>query len=92
MGLYRDAIYLSIRTQKPRRSAARMVRRVVGELGKSGGHSAMAGGKIVPRELGKPASTIMNALTRRARRELGVVGVRGRPILRRQRDRTRRDR
>jgi nanoRNase/pAp phosphatase (c-di-AMP/oligoRNAs hydrolase) len=46
IGRYGPDLWLSIRTNAERGNAGRMIRRVVGRLGKAGGHGMMAGGKI----------------------------------------------
>ncbi len=43
-GRFESALYLSIRTSR-KAGAGRMIRRIVGSLGKAGGHGTMAGGK-----------------------------------------------
>lgn len=84
IGRYEGDIYLSIRTQDPRGDAGRTLRRIVGELGKAGGHGAMAGGKIVPTETPLTMAQIERRLAKRARERLGVTGERGEPLLRRR--------
>ena len=46
VGRYGPDLWLSIRTNLERANAGRMIRRIVGGLGKAGGHGMMAGGKI----------------------------------------------
>ncbi|MEZ4654447.1 MAG: hypothetical protein R3E12_12870 [Candidatus Eisenbacteria bacterium] len=45
MGRYAGDILLSVRTNLPHANAGRVVQKVVGRLGKAGGHGMMAGGK-----------------------------------------------
>jgi nanoRNase/pAp phosphatase (c-di-AMP/oligoRNAs hydrolase) len=45
IGRFEGALYLSIRTTR-KAGAGRMIRRIVGELGKAGGHGTMAGGRV----------------------------------------------
>ncbi|MEE8137887.1 MAG: DHH family phosphoesterase [Thermoanaerobaculia bacterium] len=45
-GLYRDRVYLSIRTTNSRADAGRLIRRLLGSRGKGGGHGMMAGGWV----------------------------------------------
>ncbi|HVS03494.1 MAG TPA: DHHA1 domain-containing protein [Thermoanaerobaculia bacterium] len=45
-GIYRDRIYLSVRTSNTRADAGRLMRRVVGHKGRGGGHGMTAGGWI----------------------------------------------
>jgi nanoRNase/pAp phosphatase (c-di-AMP/oligoRNAs hydrolase) len=47
LGRYENDIWLSLRTNRDRANAGRMIRRVVGTLGKAGGHGMMAGGRII---------------------------------------------
>jgi nanoRNase/pAp phosphatase (c-di-AMP/oligoRNAs hydrolase) len=84
MGIFRGEIYLSMRTSRPRGNAARMMKRAVGEHGKAGGHGMMAGGKIIPRRAGLPASSLLRRVARRAREVLGVAELRGEALLRRR--------
>ena len=46
IGRYERDILVSIRTNSERANAGRIIRRLVGSLGKAGGHGMMAGGKI----------------------------------------------
>ena len=84
IGRYQGDIYLSIRTQDPRADAGATLQRVVGDLGKAGGHGAMAGGKIKPQASKLTMTQIERRLAGRARELLGVTGVRGEPLLRRR--------
>lgn len=84
IGRYEGEIYLSIRTQDPRGDAGRMLRRIVGDLGKAGGHGAMAGGKILPQATHLTMAQIERRLSKRARERIGVTGQRGEPLLRRR--------
>jgi nanoRNase/pAp phosphatase (c-di-AMP/oligoRNAs hydrolase) len=45
LGRYEGALYLSVRTTRGA-GAGRMIRKIVGTLGKAGGHGTMAGGKV----------------------------------------------
>lgn len=45
-GAYRDRLYLSIRALRPRADAGRLMRRLLGQRGKGGGHGLAAGGWI----------------------------------------------
>ncbi len=83
-GLYRGELYLSMRTQLPRANAAALLSEIVGDWGRAGGHSSMAGGKIDLRGKGLAASTVKRSLTRRARELLGVSGHRPRALIQRR--------
>ncbi|MBD3236747.1 MAG: hypothetical protein GF330_08595 [Candidatus Eisenbacteria bacterium] len=80
-GIYRDRLYLSIRTSQRRRNAGRLLQRVVGDAGRAGGHGMMAGGSV-PLDGPGDAPRVQRRIARRLREELGVGGQRGRPLLR----------
>jgi nanoRNase/pAp phosphatase (c-di-AMP/oligoRNAs hydrolase) len=65
VGRFEEALYLSVRTTR-QRGAGQMVRKIVGELGKAGGHGSMAGGKV-PIAGGRTAGYLELELARRAR-------------------------
>ncbi|MCB0088099.1 MAG: DHH family phosphoesterase [Caldilineaceae bacterium] len=71
LGVYKDTVYFSIRTQN-KRGAGLLARKVVGSDGAAGGHGAMAGGQI-PLNGRKPRSVI-NRLRQQFRLELGGSG------------------
>jgi len=49
-GVHGDRVYLSIRTSNPRADAGNLMRRLIGQRGKGGGHGTMAGGFVeIPR-------------------------------------------
>lgn len=56
LGVYKDTVYFSIRTQN-KRGAGQLARKVVGSEGAAGGHGSMAGGQI-PLDGRKPRSVI----------------------------------
>ncbi len=80
-GVHRRQLYLSIRTSTERAHAARLLGQIVGELGRTGGHSTMAGGRIDLRGKKKTAEAIQRLLVSRAREILGVGGKRGRQLV-----------
>jgi len=45
-GSHGDRLYLSIRTTNPRADAGNLMRKLIGKLGKGGGHGTMAGGWV----------------------------------------------
>lgn len=45
-GVFKERIYLSIRTTNPRADAGRLMRKLVGRRGKGGGHGMLAGGWV----------------------------------------------
>ncbi len=60
-GIHGERVYLSIRTSSPRADAGNMMRRLIGQNGKGGGHGSMAGGFV---EIPKTASDGGRALER----------------------------
>jgi nanoRNase/pAp phosphatase (c-di-AMP/oligoRNAs hydrolase) len=50
IGRYGDDMVLSLRTSDPDAHAGQVIRRIVGDLGRAGGHGMMAGGKVPLRE------------------------------------------
>jgi len=77
MGSFRGDLYLSLRTERVRVNAARKLAEIVGDLGRTGGHGKMAGGRIEVRKTGRPAQRILGDLARRAREVLGAGSARG---------------
>lgn len=67
LGVYKDTVYFSIRTQN-KRGAGQLARKVVGYDGAAGGHGSMAGGQI-PLNGRKPRGVI-NRLRKQFRLEL----------------------
>lgn len=65
LGRFEDALYLSVRTTKGA-GAGRMIRKIVGELGKAGGHGTMAGGKV-PIADGRSAEELEREIISRAK-------------------------
>ena len=61
-GMYRDRIYLSIRTTNPRADAGGLMRRLLGRRGKGGGHGRTAGGWIDATRLGAAERARVQAL------------------------------
>jgi nanoRNase/pAp phosphatase (c-di-AMP/oligoRNAs hydrolase) len=45
-GWYRNVLYMSLRASNPRAKAGILVRKLIGSMGKAGGHDMMAGGKL----------------------------------------------
>ena len=45
-GWYQEVMYMSIRASNPRAKAGILVRKLIGSMGKAGGHDMMAGGKL----------------------------------------------
>lgn len=45
-GWYQNVLYMSLRATNPRAKAGILVRKLIGSMGKAGGHDTMAGGKL----------------------------------------------
>jgi nanoRNase/pAp phosphatase (c-di-AMP/oligoRNAs hydrolase) len=77
MGRFEGDLLLSIRTQKVRANAGKMIRSIVGSQGAAGGHDMIAGGKLVGAALTQTRARRMEDLMRkRLLRELGATGIR----------------
>ncbi len=80
-GVYQGELYLSMRMQANRSGAARLLSQIVGDWGRAGGHSTMAGGKIDLRGRGLDGDKVRRTLAQRAREALGVDKIRPRPLI-----------
>jgi len=70
-GLFGERVYLSIRTTNPRADAGGLMRKLVGQRGKGGGHGMMAGGWFpVDRAPGGDPKALQKVLGRRLARAL----------------------
>jgi nanoRNase/pAp phosphatase (c-di-AMP/oligoRNAs hydrolase) len=70
MGVHRDVLILSVRTQSPDGGAEELVQAIVGDEGTAGGHGPMAGGQI--RLKGRDPEQAVHLLRQRALRVLQV--------------------
>ncbi|MBM3316549.1 MAG: hypothetical protein FJY75_01725 [Candidatus Eisenbacteria bacterium] len=79
-GMHQRRLYLSLRAERHGAQAGRVLRRIVGDRGRAGGHGSMAGGRI---DLDRAASAATEEarLERRAREILGVAHSRPRPLM-----------
>ena len=71
-GWHRDVMVLSVRTTNPRARADRLMKRIIGRLGKGGGHRMIAGGAIPCRDLDRYrecASILSKRFSARLRRK-----------------------
>jgi len=76
MGVYREVLILSVRTQSPTGGAEELVQAIVGDEGTAGGHGAMAGGQIPLK--GRDPQQVVHQLRQRVLRVLQVPpGVTG---------------
>ncbi len=80
MGHYRGGIHVSLRTDHARARAGHVIRQIIGDMGKAGGHGLMAGGRVDLRGIGREPQQIEREITRRARVLLGG-DARGRRLL-----------
>lgn len=81
-GVFKDRLYLSIRTTNPRADAGTLMRRLVGRRGKGGGHGMLAGGWIaLERAPGGDARALQTVLGRRLARALRKKADRLTPLL-----------
>jgi nanoRNase/pAp phosphatase (c-di-AMP/oligoRNAs hydrolase) len=69
LGRFEGALHLSVRTTRGA-GAGRVIRKIVGDLGKAGGHGTMAGGKV-PIAAGRAPEDLERELLARAREILG---------------------
>jgi nanoRNase/pAp phosphatase (c-di-AMP/oligoRNAs hydrolase) len=77
IGRFRSDLLLSIRTNRRRANAGRVIRGIVSGLGTAGGHDMIAGGKVAGGALtAARARRVEQLLVRRLLRELGALGVR----------------
>jgi nanoRNase/pAp phosphatase (c-di-AMP/oligoRNAs hydrolase) len=83
MGRFEGDLLLSLRTQKVRAKAGKMIRSIVGSQGAAGGHDMIAGGKIAGAALTQTRARRMEELMRkRLLRELGATGIRSTKLTR----------
>jgi nanoRNase/pAp phosphatase (c-di-AMP/oligoRNAs hydrolase) len=81
VGRYRDRLHFSVRTEERRGGAGRLLRRVVGGIGRAGGHGMMAGGRLDLPFQRKTVPALERELIARVRAELGVARHRGQALL-----------
>ena len=77
-GRYNNHVVMAVRTQVPDANAARMVRQVVGEMGGTGGHAHMAGGRI---RYDNDPERVEDELRKRFLRELNVAAATAQPLI-----------
>jgi nanoRNase/pAp phosphatase (c-di-AMP/oligoRNAs hydrolase) len=77
IGRFRHDVLLSIRTNRRRANAGKVIRGIVTGLGTAGGHDMIAGGKIAGGALTSArAQRVESLLVRRLLKELGGLGIR----------------
>lgn len=81
-GVCGDSLILSVRSGLPHARAGELLRQVVGELGKAGGHDRRAGG-CVPLASAAPSAIeeLQSELRRRLLKALGIDDCRGRRLM-----------
>lgn len=81
-GIHRDKLILSVRTALPHARSGDMLRKVVGELGKAGGHDRRAGGCIkLPSTAPSAIDDIQAELRRRFLKVLRIDECRGQRLV-----------
>jgi len=81
-GYYEDQIFLSMRTRDSQINAGKLIQRVVGKLGRAGGHGSMSAGRIKMEEMSeKEKGTIEGTLIRRLKKAMKITGTRGKKLV-----------
>ena len=81
-GVYQDSMILSVRSSKSNAEAGERLKRVVGELGKAGGHHRRAGGCIkLPNLTATAIDELQSELRRRFLREFHREDARGQRLV-----------
>jgi nanoRNase/pAp phosphatase (c-di-AMP/oligoRNAs hydrolase) len=81
-GYYEDQIFLSMRTRDNDINAGKLVQRVVGKMGRAGGHGSMSAGRILlESDSGREKDTIEKTLVRRLKKAMKIKGGRGRKLV-----------
>ena len=81
-GVYEDKMILSVRSAKANAKAGEILRKVVGELGRAGGHERRAGGCIPLRNTSDSAIDDLKAeLRRRFLKRLKLTDIRGQRLV-----------
>lgn len=81
-GYYGDQIFLSFRTKETEINAGKLVQRVIGKLGPSGGHGSMSAGRIRMKSMAEEEKAkIEKTVLRRLRRVMKLKGKRGKRLV-----------
>ena len=81
-GYYDKQIFISVRTKEGDINAGKLVQRVIGKLGPSGGHGSMSAGRIRLESMSeREKSTIEKLIIRRLKRAMKIKGVRGKRLV-----------
>ncbi len=83
VGVHQKSMVLSVRSSLPHARAGELLQKVVGDLGKAGGHDRRAGGCIpVPNPTAANVEELQSELRRRFLREFGMEDARGQRLVR----------
>jgi nanoRNase/pAp phosphatase (c-di-AMP/oligoRNAs hydrolase) len=81
-GYYAGQIFISVRTKDSQINAGKLVQRVVGKMGPSGGHGSMSAGRIrLESPSDKEKTSVERAIIRRLKRAMKLKGVRGKKLV-----------
>jgi nanoRNase/pAp phosphatase (c-di-AMP/oligoRNAs hydrolase) len=81
-GYYKDQIFLSMRTRDNHINAGKLIQRVVGKLGRAGGHGSMSAGRIKMEGMSEKEKTaIEGTLIRRLKKAMKITGTRGKKLV-----------
>ncbi len=81
-GYYQGQFFLSMRTRNEEINAGKLVQRVVGKLGRAGGHGSMSAGRIKMDDMSaKEKANIEKTIIRRLKKAMKIKGTRGRRLV-----------
>lgn len=81
-GYYEDQIFVSVRTRDSEINAGKLVQRVIGKLGPSGGHGSMSAGRITMESMSdKEKANVEKTIVRRLKRALKVKDRRAKKLV-----------
>jgi len=81
-GYFDRQIFISLRTKEGDINAGKLVQRVIGKLGPSGGHGSMSAGRIRLESMSEQEkSTIEKMIIRRLKRAMKIKGARGKRLV-----------
>ncbi|MBI4832950.1 MAG: DHH family phosphoesterase [Candidatus Lindowbacteria bacterium] len=81
-GYFEGQIFVSVRTKNSDINAGKLVQRVIGKMGPSGGHGSMSAGRIkLDSASEKEKAALERALIRRLKRAMKLKGVRGKKLI-----------
>ncbi|RJP75275.1 MAG: bifunctional oligoribonuclease/PAP phosphatase NrnA [Candidatus Abyssobacteria bacterium SURF_17] len=81
-GHFEDGIYVSVRTKNSDLNAGKLVQRVIGKLGPSGGHGSMSAGRVkLGSQSDKEKESLEKTIIRRLKRAMKLKGVRARKLV-----------